>query len=179
MLRPLAISMLVPAWLVWSSPAVVDAQATDSLPIPARVRVIAPPFLSGPTIATVTARGPAFLVLDIPARGSLSIPLGSIQRLDISRGRKTRTGTGALVGLLVGTAATAVFLAGFCSDPDTLCQTDEVGLAFVLIAGPPTLVGALIGAAVRSEDWDRISLQRFGLMTRQSAELRLGVRLRL
>lgn len=140
---------------------------------------MAPPFVPVPTIATVTARGPDSLMLDIPMQGPHAIPLVSIQRLEISRGKKAKTGTGALVGLLVGAAATAAFLAGFCSDPDTLCQADEVGRAFVIIAAPPTLVGALISAAVRSEDWDRVPLERLGSTSRQSSELLLGLRLRL
>lgn len=60
------------------------------------------------------------------------------------------TMTGLLIGGLVGTVATGVFLAAFCSDPDTQCGADEVGRAILIIAVPPTVVGAVIGSLIRT-----------------------------
>lgn len=60
--------------------------------------------------------------------------------------------TGLLIGGLVGGAATAVFLAAFCGDPDTQCGADEVGRAVVIITVPPALAGALIGSLIRTRD---------------------------
>ncbi len=175
--RPLPISTLATAWLL-SCCAALRAQGGDPLPIPARVRVLAPPLVRVPVVATITARRPDSLLLDIPAQGPLSIPLVSVQRVEISRGKRANTATGALVGLLVGGAATAAFLAGFCGG-DTLCETDEVVRAFAIIAAPPTLVGALIGSAVRTEHWERVSPDRFGLTSAHPPELRLGLRVRV
>jgi hypothetical protein len=59
--------------------------------------------------------------------------------------------TGLLIGGLVGAAATAIFLVGFCDDPDTKCDADEVGRAVVLIALPTAAAGALIGALIRTK----------------------------
>ena len=61
------------------------------------------------------------------------------------------TVTGLLIGGIIGTVATGVFLAAFCSDPDTHCGADEVGRAFVIIAVPPALLGATIGSLVRTK----------------------------
>ncbi|HEX8905462.1 MAG TPA: hypothetical protein VF771_11495, partial [Longimicrobiaceae bacterium] len=58
--------------------------------------------------------------------------------------------TGALIGGAVGVVAASVFLLGFCSDPDALCETDEYARALFYIALPPTVVGALIGSLVRT-----------------------------
>ena len=63
----------------------------------------------------------------------------------------SHTMTGLLIGSLVGVAATGVFLAAFCSDPDTQCGADEVGRAVVIIAVPPALVGALIGSLIKTK----------------------------
>jgi len=63
---------------------------------------------------------------------------------------RSHTGTGLLIGGLVGSVATAVFLAGFCSDPDTQCGADEVGRAVLIITVPPALVGMLIGSLIRT-----------------------------
>ena len=62
------------------------------------------------------------------------------------------TGTGLLIGGLVGAAATTLFLVAFCSDPDTACGADEVGRAAVVIALPLAAVGALIGSLARTEE---------------------------
>lgn len=109
------------------------------------------------TITTLLAIG---LCLGNPARlnaQALSEPLPSwtlddspgAWRLD-SLSTRSHTGTGLLIGGLVGAAATAIFLAGFCSDPDTQCGADEVGRAVLIIAVPPALVGMLIGSLIRT-----------------------------
>jgi hypothetical protein len=64
---------------------------------------------------------------------------------------RSHTRTGLLIGGLVGSAAAAVFLAGFCSDPDTECGLDEIGRAVLFIAVPTAAVGALIGSLVRTK----------------------------
>jgi len=64
---------------------------------------------------------------------------------------RTHTWTGLLIGGLVGGAATAVFLTGFCGDADTECGADEVGRAVALIAVPAAAAGALIGSLIRTE----------------------------
>ena len=64
---------------------------------------------------------------------------------------RTHTGTGLLVGSIVGAVATGVFLAGFCSDADTQCGADEVGRAVLIIAVPTALVGTLVGSLIRTE----------------------------
>jgi hypothetical protein len=66
--------------------------------------------------------------------------------------KRSHTGTGLLVGGIIGVAATTVFLIGFCDDPDTQCGIDEVGRAVVFIALPVAAVGALIGSLIRTEE---------------------------
>jgi hypothetical protein len=75
-------------------------------------------------------------------------------RLALAQRAATRnhTGTGLLIGGLVGAAATTLFLVAFCGDPDTACGADEVGRAAVVIALPFAAVGALIGSLVRTEE---------------------------
>ena len=82
------------------------------------------------------ARAPRFLAVLPPEEGS----------------RRSHTGTGLLIGALVGAAATTVFLIGFCGDPDTACGADEVGRAVLVIAVPCAAAGALIGSLVHTEE---------------------------
>jgi hypothetical protein len=64
---------------------------------------------------------------------------------------RSHTGTGLLIGSLVGAAATTVFLVAFCGDPDTACGADEVGRAVLVIAVPCAAAGALIGSLIKTE----------------------------
>jgi hypothetical protein len=66
--------------------------------------------------------------------------------------RRSHTATGLLVGGIIGAAATTVFLIGFCSDPDTKCEADEVGRAVLFIAVPAAALGALIGSLIHTDD---------------------------
>ena len=72
-----------------------------------------------------------------------SIPISGPWRSD-TQSTRSHTGTGLLIGGLVGGVATAVFLAGFCSDADTQCGADEKGRAVLFIAVPTALMGTLI-----------------------------------
>lgn len=65
---------------------------------------------------------------------------------------RRHTGTGLLIGGLVGAAATTVFLIGFCSDPDTSCEADEVVRAAVIIGVPCAAAGALIGWLIKTDE---------------------------
>ena len=65
---------------------------------------------------------------------------------------RSHTGTGLLIGGLVGVAATTVFLVAFCGDPDTACQGDEVARAVLVIAVPCAAAGAIIGSLIRTEE---------------------------
>ncbi|NIM49269.1 MAG: hypothetical protein GTN78_19820 [Gemmatimonadales bacterium] len=148
-------SVVVAAYFL-VAPASLIAQAPDLVPSGARVRVVATGFFRTPAVATVAGWRADSLLLDIQGRARSAVPVASITRLELSRGRKSKVVTGGAVGLLVGTAATAAFLGMFCSDPDTLCESDEVVRAFAIIAPLPTVVGALIGLAVRVERWESV-----------------------
>ena len=74
--------------------------------------------------------------------------------VDRSLGRGNRVWQGALVGALVGAAATALFLSGFCGG-DTLCDGDEQLRAIVIIGLPPVALGAGIGTLIHYERWGR------------------------
>jgi hypothetical protein len=75
-------------------------------------------------------------------------------RLALAQRAATRnhTGTGLLIGGLVGAAATTLFLVAFCGDPDTACGVDEVGRAAIVITPPFAVAGALIGSLARTEE---------------------------
>ena len=79
----------------------------------------------------------------------------NIRRVDISIGRRPRTGRGALVGLLAGTVGGYVALLRVCSE--------DCVRAIVLLALPigGALVGAgggaLVGSLIKTERWRPVS----------------------
>ena len=90
----------------------------------------------------------------------LAIPLASVTRLEVSRGRKSNAGRGAKIGALVlGIPGVIAGLAlvgrelcgglGSCSDvgPEVVVVLGAVG------AGTGALIGAVIGYAIRTERW--------------------------
>jgi hypothetical protein len=86
---------------------------------------------------------------------SLTLSAINIRRVDISIGRRPRTGRGALVGLLAGAVGGSVALMQVCSG-------DCVG-AVVLLALPigGALVGAgsgaVVGSLIKTERWRPVS----------------------
>lgn len=103
---------------------------------------------------------------------TVGIELGSGIRLDQSLGRRSRAGTGALIGAGVGAAVTILFLSGFCGG-DTLCDGDEQLRAAAIFGLPGLALGAGIGALIRAERWAPVS----PVTLRSAPRLQLGIQL--
>jgi hypothetical protein len=67
-----------------------------------------------------------------------------------SSATRSHTGEGALIGGVIGVTLASSFLLLYCDGVDNACDVAELGRAMVIIALPPTLVGALIGSAVHT-----------------------------
>jgi hypothetical protein len=97
----------------------------------------------------------SLVVVPEDAPNELVLSASNVRRVDVSLGRRARTGRGALVGLLGGAVLGTVALAYFCSDS---C----IG-AVALAALPPggalvgAGIGAVIGSLVRTERWRSVS----------------------
>jgi hypothetical protein len=112
-----------------------------------------------PLVGVVNAWRPDALVMrPLERTTTMSIPMTALTRLEVSQGRRSHWVRGGVIGLGLGFAASGLFLAAFCSDPDTSCHADTVGRVLALIALPPTAVGLGIGLAVRTERWERIPI---------------------
>jgi hypothetical protein len=87
---------------------------------------------------------------DAPS-GYDTLARASITRLEISRGRRGHARTGLLLGAVLGLAAVALRDLG--CEPD--CGEDKPSGGFIAAAvGGGALLGAGIGAVVRSERWE-------------------------
>ncbi len=155
--------------------------AQDTLVVPgARVRVYSPDRLTG-TIETLSSDT---LVLKTEASrwrviSRQAIPFASITRLEVTRGKKSKWLVGAGVGLGLGAAATVYFLAAFCDDVDTSCDGNTYLGIFALIALPPAIVGAVIGALIKVDRWEDLPLDQIRVSLRPNGHLGLAASVRI
>jgi hypothetical protein len=108
--------------------------------------------------------------------------LASLSEVAVSRGRHSRTGRGALIGLITGTVAGVASGLILCSHED--CESsggDFAGLATATLGLGGALVGtglgALIGSFVRTERWENIPLGLFTLRGGPASGVRMVVSL--
>ena len=98
----------------------------------------------------------------------LSHSIASLARLEVSRGRKSRAGRGALIGFLVGAGVGAVGTEAVCANardfdsgsvgaPDIGTCLLLGGVAFGLIG---TGIGAIAGKVIKGERWERVSIDK-------------------
>jgi hypothetical protein len=114
----------------------------------------------------------------------LALPPDSVTKLDVSRGRKTNTGTGAGIGLLVGGVVGAVI--GYASYEECVPR----GFSFSCIGVDPELyalgggiigglvgggVGALIGASIRTDRWQEVPLDHVRVSVGPQRDGRFGL----
>lgn len=83
--------------------------------------------------------------------GPVSLSRGTITRIEVSRGSRGRAGRGALIGAVLGLAAIAIAESTRGEDYEA---PDNYGLIVAGSIGGGALVGAGIGAMVRSERWE-------------------------
>jgi hypothetical protein len=93
------------------------------------------------------------------------IPWSVIRKLEIKHERKSKAGTGALVGLLVGGTA-----GGIIGSQTQFCIFDCTDLTgFGIAAGSlgGLLVGATVGAALGADTWEKLPLDDYQALERR------------
>lgn len=157
-----AISFLVLFACLASLPRAAAAQREDATPRPGdRVRLWAPfSGLAGDEAVWVGRRdGELRLRPDGEVR---TVPVRDVERLEVERRTGSHLGVGALIGGITGATLTTGFLVVYCSDPDTVCDAEEVLLASAYFGLPPLGVGSLVGLAVGRHEWLEVELGRRG-----------------
>jgi len=123
---------------------------------------------------------PDSLELRTAAGAALVLLRRDLARLEVGRTSRA-SGTGALVGAIIGGTAATLFAIGFCRDPDTLCQADEYARIYGIIGLPPVAAGALIGALVRRTRWEPVPMDRLAIRAGwvRDGAVTMGVRIAL
>lgn len=103
----------------------------------------------------VTAGDTVVMKLD-RGQETVAYPVASLSRFEVSGGRSGHTGTGALLGFVVGAGAGAVLGRSECGSGCT-GEEDFGGLAALLGAGIGggigLVVGAVAGSSYKTDDW--------------------------
>ena len=164
---PLVLTALVAALAGEAFAQPAPEPPTLKLPLGARVRVrpVAAPgdWVHG-TLVSADADGIGLLPENAPplAGSELRLPRGSVARLEVATGRKSRWLRGLVVGAALGVAM------GFAIDVDPeKCQYDDNyacsrGEAVGILGGVLGAVGAGVGAMVRTETWMPVALDALG-----------------
>ena len=114
------------------------------------------------TVASMTQSG---LVLDRSHGGPLSVMYGEVGRLERSLGIRTHQGRGAATGFLIGAPTGALiglwganFCLMSCPDPSTAEQLRAMAEGALLLGAPCGLLGMVIGALVKREEWEPVPI---------------------
>ena len=165
---------LLIAVLVLTPLTTVTAQEATAAP-GTRIRVSAQGFAAPRLVGTVVAlHADTLLFAPQRGRGLIVVPLESIQRLEVSRSRSSvgstilkYAGIGLFLGAASGALAGPFVMSSGCTalkkdlDNQSKCLADlvngETRLKAALLFGiAGTAVGALVGAIVGRERWERV-----------------------
>ena len=143
-----------------------DTRASGMVAAGEKVRVTATGSgLDDETGVVVDADAQSVTVSLGPGKPPVRIPLSSIKRLDVARGRRTAAKEGAIsggiLGLVLGVLAVHTVSHALCenaTDCDASPQGYGIG-AGVFAAGGAGL-GALVGLAIKTDRWERVPVDR-------------------
>jgi hypothetical protein len=153
------IALLVAA-LVLTAQADLFAQQEPPVAPGDRVRVTVPAVQPEPLVGTVVEidRYVCFIARE-GYTDPLGLPLTSIEKFEVSRGRKSNILKGAGLGVLFGFAAGAVIITAACAvDPCPWTTAEGVVGAGTIGAGLGLLIGVSAGASSSGELWEPVPL---------------------
>jgi len=135
------------------------AQGREPLPPGQRIRVVSKePGGQGLTGRLLAIDDETLLVKVLGRAEPLRLRRSSVERLEVSRGRRSHAGTGALIGgVSLGIPFVALAAVVASAAPGGHCESGCVilgGFVFGATIGAP--IGALIGSAFGSERWERV-----------------------
>jgi hypothetical protein len=167
---------VVLAGVAWSG---ARAQAPASVQPGQRVRVRSTIAYVREVTGVVQTIGPdTLLVRDDDRSVATAIPLATVDRLQVSHGRRSHWMTGAALGFGVGAATGAAI--GAASGSDWLFTSSENAfLGAILFAPIGAATGVLVGLMVKTERWETISLDGVAPTVSRGPDGRFSVGLRL
>lgn len=119
--------------------------------------------------------------------GQLEVPLSTVTRLEVSRGRSSNAGRGALIGLVGGLVVGGVinYVACNAATSPRTCFESQEGTQYIFLGlwgasgAVGALVGALVGANVHRDRWESLPLEQLSLHTGSLGRRPLALKLSL
>ncbi len=100
-------------------------------------------------------------------RTFFQVPRSDISNFEVGVGKRRNAGKGFKIGAGIGLGIIAISILGIYTADDTEWDQLAAGYAFVYVALPgaalTTLTGTLFGAAIKTDDWVKVSPQRLNL----------------
>jgi hypothetical protein len=125
---------------------------TAAVSVGSRVRITSGPG-GQPTIGTVAAlEADAVVLRHSRTEALLRLPVAEIQMLEVSSGRKSQAGRGAMMGAAIGAMPGVLLTFGDYSD-DVHGDGPSPAAVVTMGAAGGVLVGAAIGWALKTERW--------------------------
>ena len=136
-----------------------------------RVRIMAPSVSRAPFAGTLVTLQTDSLVVQGGAN-TWRLSLASVERVELSRGRKSNVLLGAGIGLLVGAGIGAMIGSG-CDTELFATKGECIALGAGVFGGAGALVGAISGALTRTERWAEVPLDdlRISIMPRRGGRV--------
>ena len=124
-----------------------------------------------PVIGSVQAFDSSRITLIDDESRSLSFPTGTISQLEVSRGRKAHWLMGTIVGISSGALIGALDPPGCDSDGTCWTRGENIGYGATGLG----LIGALVGALYRSDEWVEVSVSRSPSLVRVTTTTDPGI----
>lgn len=179
-IRSLCMAGLALAFIPITAPSVLGQEPA----VGERIRVRTVSERPGKVTGVLETREPDYLVVQAEDATPTTIAWADISRLEVSRGTKSNVGKGALIGAGVGAGMGVSTVILFCTGESPLaedCGAGEVVGTVAFLIGIGTGVGALIGAAARTEKWVEVPPNRWQIEVAPDPNggVAVGVNLRL
>lgn len=142
-------------------PTELAAQVQAAVARGDRVRVTATELSSRRLVGTFHEISDTSCVLMTQDGSPLQVPLDDVSVFEVSRGRKSKAGAGALVGALVGLGAGAA-VGGVAQQESQFIEVSDGMVAGIAVgtAAVGAGLGAVIGSLIKTERWERIALDQ-------------------
>jgi hypothetical protein len=161
----LRFTTLVAVTLLVGPDALLGQESSD-IAVGDKVRISAPEISPYRLVGILTETSEDTYVLSVEGRTEpMRLPLGSMQRVEVSRGKKSMSRTLGQVGALAGIATGAVL--GYRENEDVDCTGNEDCRAYkrmtvfwgaMLSGAAGGILGRLVGLAIRLDRWEEVPL---------------------
>lgn len=156
--------------------AAPEAQSQDADILNKKLRISAPSFDSAPIKGWPVNVTADTLVLRDTHGNLIRIPVSAVERCEMAAGKSSHAGTGIVLGVVAGAVVGTVITS---SSNDNFGSTGSKFYKVSGAAGLGVLLGAMIGASIKSDRWIEISNSSLRISHMNTFDSTIGLTLTL